>query len=505
MEKSQINVNEAFDPQMRQAQAELNDYLESRPSQDAKGKLHDPESGKFMNLEDAGKVYSNPEAGLTEADDYNSMTPIQLAKLSAEAELNGDKTTMSSVDDALQAKFDKYDTSHEHKDGTKREKSEQENVFERVMNYREQHLSELNGEQEAHEANIAEEKAAEKTESVFAAPDPNTGIGSPYLDKEGQPIIAVKDFEFELSEMLENNDNSKFLDLANSWYNTAKYEAGKTGDDSLVKNVDGLLRAAAKKLGVEVPEAPVDTNPDMVINDYRADKGEHVRPVFGNDKEATSETNEPTVVDEETSESTVEEPQELVIRPVDTLINPINRPAARANRAVGSTEVSTSKEKKTTRRRLLAFAVGALALVGLSALASNNDDSATAQNTLIEQPDGVTNHTSLEATEAPAEAPVVHNEVRTDVVGTDLEGTEVNLDDWSWKVANQLVPGHENAVITAGVERYNAANEGAAFSLNEEGRIVNLEGRQVNPEEMNKINQYTLDVIDDLEGLTANS
>ena len=86
-----------------QGYKDLADNMGSRPSEDAKGKLHDPETGAFMSKEDAGKAYSNTE--IAEHDDYAEMTPMQLAKLSAEAEVRGDKTMQSSIDDALQEKI----------------------------------------------------------------------------------------------------------------------------------------------------------------------------------------------------------------------------------------------------------------------------------------------------------------------------------------------------------------------------------------------------------------
>lgn len=45
----QIDVETAFDPVAREAQAQMDIYAENRPYQDAEGVVHDPANGNIVN------------------------------------------------------------------------------------------------------------------------------------------------------------------------------------------------------------------------------------------------------------------------------------------------------------------------------------------------------------------------------------------------------------------------------------------------------------------------
>ena len=98
--KPQINVQEAFDPELRQAQADMNAYAETRyQDQDANGSFHDPENGQFINADeyfDAQRA-AHAEEGQT----YEDMSMPDLARKLAEAEHHGDKTSSENISDVL--------------------------------------------------------------------------------------------------------------------------------------------------------------------------------------------------------------------------------------------------------------------------------------------------------------------------------------------------------------------------------------------------------------------
>lgn len=101
-----INVDHAFDPEARQAQADLDAYMDSRPYEDDKGNAHDAETGSFIKKDDFryGENDKHYETTLEEGD-YSSESLDQLAQRVAEARARGDKT---GVNDAEELFFDKF-------------------------------------------------------------------------------------------------------------------------------------------------------------------------------------------------------------------------------------------------------------------------------------------------------------------------------------------------------------------------------------------------------------
>ena len=104
-----INVDHAFDPEARKAQAELDAYLESRPYEDEKGMLHEAGSNKFTNKK---KINAAHEAAREEhyeqtlsAEDYSSESLDALARRVASARAEGDKTRAHDAEDAFFEKF----------------------------------------------------------------------------------------------------------------------------------------------------------------------------------------------------------------------------------------------------------------------------------------------------------------------------------------------------------------------------------------------------------------
>ena len=106
------DVDNAFDPEHRKAQAEWDTYLDSRPYEE-NGKVKNPDTGK--KIKDADKYFDKKrEKHASESNKaYESMTPYELTYKIAEAKFNGDKTTEQSLYDALLDKIDEEENKSE--------------------------------------------------------------------------------------------------------------------------------------------------------------------------------------------------------------------------------------------------------------------------------------------------------------------------------------------------------------------------------------------------------
>jgi hypothetical protein len=104
-----INVDHAFDPEARQAQADLDAYMDSRPYQDEKGNTHDAETGSFIKKDDFryGESDKHYEESLSEGD-YSGESLEQLAQRVADARKDGDKTRAGDAEEAFMDKFYEY-------------------------------------------------------------------------------------------------------------------------------------------------------------------------------------------------------------------------------------------------------------------------------------------------------------------------------------------------------------------------------------------------------------
>ena len=104
-----INVDHAFDPEARKAQAEFDAYLETRPFVDDKGNLHEVGTNKFAKKSQINASFEqardNHYDQTLAAEDYSGESLEQLAKRVARARAEGDKTRAIDAEDAF---FDKF-------------------------------------------------------------------------------------------------------------------------------------------------------------------------------------------------------------------------------------------------------------------------------------------------------------------------------------------------------------------------------------------------------------
>jgi hypothetical protein len=106
----QINVDRAFDPQARQAQAEFDAYLQTRPEDEFSLGVVNGANGPHPTL---GSEYydasrDNHYEATLEAGDYEKMSISTLAKELGQAELDEDPTRIGDIEDVLYAKMDNF-------------------------------------------------------------------------------------------------------------------------------------------------------------------------------------------------------------------------------------------------------------------------------------------------------------------------------------------------------------------------------------------------------------
>ncbi len=105
----QINADHAFNPEARQAQQQMNLYVESRPYQDENGSIHSPEGGQSINVDSYfdAKREDHYQEGI-EATSYEDMTMTELSRKLGDAELAADKTMADDILDVLLEKIDEH-------------------------------------------------------------------------------------------------------------------------------------------------------------------------------------------------------------------------------------------------------------------------------------------------------------------------------------------------------------------------------------------------------------
>jgi len=112
-----INVDHAFDPEARQAQAELDAYMDTRPYKGEKGSIHNPSNGQFANYDDYLESKRDDHYDRTsEAGDYSDESLENLAKRVAQARHEGDKTRANDAEEAFFNKFTDYSDKYNWED-----------------------------------------------------------------------------------------------------------------------------------------------------------------------------------------------------------------------------------------------------------------------------------------------------------------------------------------------------------------------------------------------------
>lgn len=243
----QINVDHAFDPQARQAQAEFDAYLQARPYQDAKGAAHNPDNGQFMNADkhyDAARAAHEQET--LEATDYDKMSMTKLAKELGQAELDQDPTRIGDIEDVLYTKMDEFVA----KAGEKTSKQTEEdrtiagnNLLDRLMKTKEAYKTSVTGveaDQADKKTAPAEAKKADATDETETAADVKKAASTLHeYDTEAEPgkLTTLADKLASLKERIAK---------AKSDGDKAKAAALQVEHDAVQEDMDTLLDPIAK-------------------------------------------------------------------------------------------------------------------------------------------------------------------------------------------------------------------------------------------------------------------
>lgn len=141
-----INVQEAFDPELRRAQEEMDIYTENRPYEDENGNVRSPD-GAVVNAE---SYFDEQRSIAEETSDvaYEDMSMPDLARKLADAEHNNDRTTAENVNDALLEKLaaeeEKYLTAVGER-GAENNDLRGDQLWNRVMSIKDKELERLSG------------------------------------------------------------------------------------------------------------------------------------------------------------------------------------------------------------------------------------------------------------------------------------------------------------------------------------------------------------------------
>jgi len=271
----QINVDHAFDPQARQAQAEFDAYLQARPYKDAGGTPRNPENNKFINDEkyfDAARA--EHKYGTRDAADYEQMSMTKLAKELGQAELDEDPTRIGDIEDVLYTKMDDFLAKAQEKNdnkleeefpaearGTSDEQTEEDrttagnNLLDRIMKAKEAYKTSVTGV-EADKADKPVEKPAEKAAATEeakaneATTKATAETETPAEVKKAAATLHEYDTKVEPGALFTAADKlvklEKQIADAEAAGDTAKAASLKVERDAVSDDMDDLLGKVAK-------------------------------------------------------------------------------------------------------------------------------------------------------------------------------------------------------------------------------------------------------------------
>jgi len=110
-EKPRINVQEAFEPELRQGQPDMDAYTNTRPYQDENGRVHHPHTGNFV---DADKFFDAQRQDLEQQHiekAYEEMSMGELAAKLADARSHEDRSTAQEINEVFLDKMKVEDVS----------------------------------------------------------------------------------------------------------------------------------------------------------------------------------------------------------------------------------------------------------------------------------------------------------------------------------------------------------------------------------------------------------
>jgi hypothetical protein len=276
-EQSPISVDQAFNPEQRQAQKDFDAYLESRPYQDEQGNTHHPENHTFINSDQYfdGKRDAAQAEGQTP---YKEMPMSELARKLAQAEHYEDKTMENDVHEVLLGKITKQHKKTKSFRDIEHNGQRMDNLVDRVMSVKDRELERLKAEEP--ESGEPEDTAEDSGKPDNAQSDESDHIPdwvSPTLDKaEKDRTDYIPNWVKTGSEEESIADTQKLgeVDKDNTGGNeTLLFEPGGIG-----QRVRQAMTAAANKLrelptrGFAAGQAKLATTQEFYNDDDRGQR-----------------------------------------------------------------------------------------------------------------------------------------------------------------------------------------------------------------------------------------
>ena len=185
----QINVQEAFDPELRQAQADMNEYVATRAADAA-------EQAQFDNFKDYAQEISDRQTA-QESDAkldeyYDEMSMPKLARELAKASHEGDKTTEYDISVRLGHRMNDHIDKHSSERDAEHNSDRAKNLVDRLSNVKRTKLEELNAPEKPDDEPTPDAPETPSTPDAPTAPEaPETPPTEPTPAKA--PEAAAED------------------------------------------------------------------------------------------------------------------------------------------------------------------------------------------------------------------------------------------------------------------------------------------------------------------------
>lgn len=199
----QINVNHAFEPELRQAQADFDAYIETRPYQGEDGKIYSSDGDRIKKKE-IGAYFDQARDGYYDESQETPYAELSLSELAddlAYAELTEDKTKIEDLSDALLDKMDSFASAQvTERNPNGMDADAQMSLFDRVMKLKDQKkvkYLETNGYE------ISDRVRSEVLASTNGSSDPESGAATePVAEAEVSEKPSMEEMEAEFIDKL---------------------------------------------------------------------------------------------------------------------------------------------------------------------------------------------------------------------------------------------------------------------------------------------------------------
>jgi len=217
-EQRPATAQEAFDPEVRQGQADWDAYLQSRPYEDDLGNIHNPETGQFINA-DAYFDEQRQELEAADQTSYEDMSMSDLASKLAQAEHHGDRTMENDVHEVLHDKITKQHKKTKSSRDTEHNAQRMDKLIDRVMTVKDKELERL------------QEKTPELEQDPFFTPERIEALKGSAFAADGETsfeILGYKSTDYKAREVRDQQDNiTKVIDPHHLLYAAHKNEKGE--------------------------------------------------------------------------------------------------------------------------------------------------------------------------------------------------------------------------------------------------------------------------------------